>query len=135
MADLPCCLSRRSARTRRQHMKRILTITLVAFSLAILVSLAGPALQEKVQAAGDTITYDVACDCRTGATLDGGVRAAPFMIQGRIFPAAALTFVTMTNHPLPSVNGVASIGDWLCRGQPTFPIDPSVAAAHASNPF
>src|SRR5437899_8339824 len=98
-------------------MKRISTITLVAFSLAILVSLAGPALQEKVQAAGDTVTYDVACDCRTGVNLDGGGRAAPFMIQGRIFPAGALPSGTASNDPTQSVNGVASIGDWLCRGQ------------------
>lgn len=58
-------------------MKRITKIALLAIGLTILASLAGVApgftslaeLQEKVRAADDTsiVTYDVACDCRTGS--------------------------------------------------------------------
>ena len=115
-------------------MKRILTITLVAFSLAILVSLAGPALQEKVQAAGDTVTYDVACDCRTGTA--GPNRGDPFIIQGKIFPVGTLPTGTATNDPTLAVNGVAPIGNWICRGQNSFPIPPAApAAAYSATPF
>ena len=125
-------------------MKRITKITLFAVGLTILVSLAGVApgfrplaeLQEKAQAATDNaVTYDVACDCRTGVNLDGGGRAAPFMIEGKMFPAGTLPSGMATNDPTLSVNGVASIGDWLCRGQTTFPSPPAIAPAYSSVPF
>ena len=53
---------------KEQHMKRITKITLFALGLAGLASVAllvSPAL---VKAANENIlTFDIACDCRTGA--------------------------------------------------------------------
>jgi hypothetical protein len=124
-------------------MKRITKIILFAVGL-VLVGLAGVVpgfkplaeLQAVVHAADDHIhTFDVACDCRTGATLDGSVRGAPFIIQGKLFPAGTLPPGTASNDPTQSVNGVASIGNWICRGQVAGTLPPSIASAYVSTPF
>jgi hypothetical protein len=122
-------------------MKRIAKITLYAAGLAIMVSLAGVApgfrplakLQQRVQAAGENdITYDVACDCRTGVS--GPNRGDMFIIQGKIFPLGTLPSGDATNDPTLPVNGVTPIGNWICRGQNSFPLPPAIAEAYSSTP-
>ena len=125
-------------------MKRITKITVFAVGL-VLAGLAGvvPGFwplaesQAVVQAAtdDDVPTFDVACDCRTGATLDGGVRGAPFIIQGKMFPAGTLPSGTASNDPTQPVNGVGSIGNWICRGQVAGTLPPAISSAYASTPF
>jgi hypothetical protein len=124
-------------------MKRITKISLFTVGL-VLAGLAGVVpgfrplakLQAVVQADNDhVLTFDVACDCRTGATLDGSVRGAPFIIQGKMFPAGALPSGTASNDPTQPVNGVASIGNWICRGQVVGTLPPAIASAYASTPF
>ena len=111
-------------------MKRITKIALFALGLAGLAVLGWPAL---VTAAGDnSSTFDIACDCRTGAILDGGVRGGPFIIQGKMFPAGTLPSGTASNDPTQPVNGVAAIGDWICRGQAAS--SPALPPAYASTP-
>ena len=118
-------------------MKRITKVTLFALALAGLAGLAVFGVPTVVKAAGEsnTFSFDVACDCRTGATLDGGVRASPFMIQGKIFPAGTLPAGTASNDPTQPVHGVASIGDWICRGQVQGTYPPAIVSAYASTPF
>jgi hypothetical protein len=118
-------------------MKRILKIALPLGFFATVVTLAGVApgfwpLAE-LQAAGDgDVTYDVACDCRTGVA--GPNRGDPFIIQGKIFPAGTLPAGAATNDPTQAVNGVSPIGNWICRGQNSFPIPAVVAPAYALTP-
>jgi hypothetical protein len=112
-------------------------MTLFVLALAGLAGLGVFGLPAVVKADADsnTFSFDVACDCRTGATLDGGVRASPFMIQGKIFPAGTLPSGIATNDPTQPVHGVASIGDWICRGQVQGTYPPAIASAYASTPF
>src|SRR5712664_2134400 len=121
-------------------MKRITKISLFTVGL-VLAGLAGVVpgfrplakLQAVVQADNDhVLTFDVACDCRTGATLDGSVRGAPFIIQGKMFPAGTLPSGTASNDPTQPVNGVVAIGDWICRGQAAS--SPALPPAYASTP-
>ena len=79
-----------------------------------------------------TLTFDVACDCRTGVA--GTNRGDVFIIQGKIFPAGTLPSGTATNDPTQPVNGVAPIGNWICRGQNSFPLPPAIAPAYSSTP-
>src|SRR5438132_3138646 len=118
-------------------MKRITKMTLFVLALAGLAVLAVFGVPAVVKAAEDsnTLTYDVACDCRTGATLDGGVRGAPFIIQGKIFPAGTLPSGAATNDPTQPVHGIASIGDWICRGQVRGAYPPTIAASYALTPM
>jgi hypothetical protein len=118
-------------------MKRSTEMTLFVFGLAGLTGLVALGVPAIVRADQDpnTFSFDVACDCRTGATLDAGVRASPFMIQGKIFPAGALPSGTATNDPTQPVHGVASIGDWICRGQVQGSYPPAIAPAYNSTPF
>src|SRR5947208_1261462 len=113
-------------------MKRITKMTLFVLALAGLAVLAVFGVPAVVKAAEDshTFSYDVACDCRTGATLDGGVRGAPFIIQGKIFPSG-----TTTNDPTQPVHGIASIGDWICRGQVRGAYPPAIAPSYALTPL
>jgi hypothetical protein len=122
-------------------MKRTIKITLFALGLIAFVglpgfvpgipSLAGP--QAVVKAANENIlNVDFACDCRTGA--GGPNRGDPFIIQGKIFPAGTLPSGTATNDPTLPVNGVAPVGDWICRGQNSFPFPPAIAPAYSSTP-
>jgi hypothetical protein len=126
-------------------MKHLTKITLLASVLVLLAGLAGVVpgfrplaeLLASAQAAGDDIlTFDVACDCRTGSPgFFAGVRGDVFLVNGKIFPAGTLPSGTATNDPTQAVNGAASIGNWMCRGQVTTPFPPAVASAYASVPF
>ena len=80
-----------------------------------------------------TLTFEVACDCRTGVA--GTNRGDVFIIQGKIFPAGTLPSGTATNDPTQPVNGVAPIGNWICRGQNSFPFPLAIAPAYSSTPF
>src|SRR5205814_1079084 len=79
-----------------------------------------------------TLAFDVACDCRTFA--GGPNRGDVFIIQGKLFPARTLPSGTATNDPTQPVNGVAPIGDWICRGQNSFPFPLAIAPAYSSTP-
>src|SRR5437660_9056582 len=102
-------------------------ITVFALGLVIFAGLAGVApgfrsladLETLVEAASDNIlTFDVACDCRTGVA--GPNRGDVFIIQGKMFPAGTLPSGNAANDPAQRVNGVAPIGNWICRGQNSF---------------
>src|SRR5881392_263037 len=126
-------------------MKRIGKVKLFALGLVILAGLAGVGpgfkplhdLEALAEAASDDIlTFDVACDCRTGSPgFFAGNRGDPFIVNGKIFPAGTLPSGTATNDPTQPVNGVAPIGNWMCRGQKSQPFPPSIASAYASVPF
>src|SRR5229473_188840 len=112
-------------------MKRIMKISLFALGSVLLVGLPGfvpgfpslSGLQAVAQAATETtINLDVACDCRTfkfnrGIPFDQAVQGDGFLTKGKIFPAGTLPSGAATNDPNLPVNGVSSIGDWVCRGQ------------------
>jgi hypothetical protein len=57
-----------------------------------------------------------------------------FIVQGKIFPAGTLPSGEATNDPTQPVNGVAPIGNWICRGQHSFPFPPDIASAYSSTP-
>jgi len=126
-------------------MKAIKKITLFALGLAILAGLAGlapgfkplPALDTLVEAASENVRiFDVACDCRTGSPgFFTGTRGDVFIVNGKIFPAGTLPSGTATNDPTQPVNGVAPIGNWMCRGQVSQPFPAAIASAYASVPF
>jgi hypothetical protein len=118
-------------------MIRITKVSLFVFALAGLAGLAVLGLPGLMKANEEpnSISFDVACDCRTGATLDGGVRASPFMIQGKIFPAGTLPSGNASNDPTQPVNSVTSIGNWICRGQVQGTYPPAIAGAYNSTPF
>jgi hypothetical protein len=126
-------------------MKQITKVTLFALGLVLLACLAGlvpgftpmTELLAAAQAAGDNVlSFDVACDCRTGSPgFFSGTRGDVFIVNGRIFPAGTLPSGTATNDPTEPVNGVGPIGNWMCRGQVTSPFPPAVASAYASVPF
>ena len=83
-----------------------------------------------------TLTFDVACDCRTGSPgFFAGNRGDVFIINGKIFPAGTLPSGDASNDPTPPVNGVSSIGDWSCRGQQAGEFPPDIAPAYSSTPF
>ena len=93
-------------------MRRITKMTLFVLALAGLAMLAvfgAPAVM-KADDDSNGFSYDVACDCRTGATLDGGVRGSP-------------------------VHGISSIGDWICRGQVRGSYPPAIAPSYALTPM
>jgi hypothetical protein len=131
----------KQARLREEeHMKAVRKITLFALGLVILAALAGvapafnplPELETLAEAASENIRFDVACDCRT--FVGGPNRGDVFIIQGKIFPAGTLPSGTATNDPTQPVNGVAPIGDWICRGQNSFPFPAAIAPAYSSTP-
>src|SRR2546425_2845491 len=125
-------------------MRSISKLKLFALGLVILAGLAGVGpgfkplhdLEALAEAASDDIlTFDVACDCRTGSPgFFAGTRGAPFIINGKIFPAGTLPAGTATNDPTQPVNGVASIGNWICRGQVAGIFPPAIASAYGSTP-
>ncbi|HZQ52597.1 MAG TPA: hypothetical protein VFB14_10380 [Bryobacteraceae bacterium] len=116
-------------------MKRITSLTLFAASglagLAAIGALESRALAEAVDE--HALQIDVACDCRTGSNPRGTDRGDVFIIQGKMFPAGTLPSGAATNDPTEPVNGVAPIGDWICRGQYADPA--SSAPAYASTPM
>ena len=108
-------------------MKRITKIAPFAFGLSVLAGLVGVA-----QATGETVlTLDIAADCRTA--VGGANRGDTVIINGKLFPGGTLSGVT-GNDPTKPVNGVAPIGDWVQRGQNSFPFPPAVATAYGSTP-
>jgi hypothetical protein len=115
-------------------------VRLFALGLVMLAGLAGVApafnplrqLETLAEAASENIRFDIACDCRTGVA--GPNRGDVFIIQGKIFPAGTLPSGTASNDPTQPVNGVAPIGNWICRGQNSFPFPPAIAAAYSSTP-
>ena len=123
-------------------MKIFAQITLFAAALAGLTALAISVLPEVVKAAAspNTLTVDVACDCRTGSpAFFNGNRGDAWIVTGKIFPAGTLPSGTASNDPTQAVNGILPIGTWTCRGQSAFPLPsdlpPAVAEAYASTPF
>jgi hypothetical protein len=118
-------------------MKRIAKITLFALGLAGLAGVAFLGLPVAVKAANENIlTFDIACDCRTGSpAFFAENRGDAWIVSGKIFPAGTLPAGTATNDPTLPVRGVAPIGEWTCRGQKAFPFPPAVAAAYSATPF
>src|SRR5437899_12346958 len=119
-------------------MKRLSKMTLFVLALAALAGLAVIGVPAVVKADEDanTLTFDVACDCRTGSpAFFAGSRGDAFLVNGKIFPAGTLPSGTATNDPTEPVNGVSSIGDWSCRGQVAGAFPPAIAAAYSSTPF
>ncbi len=125
-------------------MKATTRITRIALGLVLLAGLAAiagfdalPDLETLVKAASNDIRiFDVACDCRTGSTgFFAGTRGDVFIVNGKIFPAGTLPSGTATNDPTQPVNGVAPIGNWMCRGQVSQPFPPAIASPYASVPF
>jgi hypothetical protein len=119
-------------------MKRTSKIALFAFALAILAGLPDLSeLQGVVKAANkNTLTFDVACDCRMGSpAFFSGNRGDAWIISGKIFPNGTLPTGAATNDPTLPVGRVAPIGDWTCRGQSALPFPPAVAAAYSTSPF
>jgi hypothetical protein len=92
----------------------------IGLSLFVLVAVtvAQFGVQTTVEAnADETITFDVAIDCRTwrnnlGISFDDMARGDSFIANGKIFPAGTLPSGTATNDP----NGRGSIGAWIERG-------------------
>lgn len=83
-----------------------------------------------------TLTVDVACDCRTGSpAFFAGNRGDAFIVNGKIFPAGTLPSGTASNDPTQPVNGVSPIGEWSCRGQLAGEFPPDIAPAYSSTPF
>jgi hypothetical protein len=122
-------------------MNRFVIVAVLMSGLVIVAGLAGlvpgfmplAQFEPTVRAAGEhVITFDVACDCRTGVA--GTKRGDPFIISGKIFPAGTLPAGTATNDPTQPVRGIAPIGDWTCRGQNALPFPSAVAAAYSASP-
>jgi hypothetical protein len=119
-------------------LKRITRVTMFVLALAGLAGLSVFGVPAMVKASDDTntLTFDVACDCRTGSpTFFAGTRGDAFIISGKIFPAGTLPSGTATNDPTLPVHGVSPIGDWTCRGQVAAPFRPDIASAYSSTPF
>jgi hypothetical protein len=119
-------------------MKRITKIILFALGLAGLVAVPVLGLQDAAKGdhGADTLTFDVACDCRTGSpAFFSGNRGDAWIVSGKIFPAGTLPSGAATNDPTLPVRGVAPIGEWTCRGQNAFPFPPAIAAAYSATPF
>src|SRR4030081_3481614 len=100
-------------------MKRITKIILFALGLGGLVAVAVLALPDvaKADRGPDTLTFDVACDCRTRSPAfgSGGNRGDAGIVSGKFFPAGTLPSGPANNDPTLPVRGVAPIGDWTCR--------------------
>jgi hypothetical protein len=119
-------------------MKRFANIALFALGLGGVVAVAVLTLPDVVRAddGPNTLTYDVACDCRMGSpAFFKGNRGDAWIVSGKIFPAGTLPAGDATNDPTLPVRGVAPIGEWTCRGQNATPFPPVVAAAYNANLF
>ena len=126
-------------------MNRLSRITVFVAATAVLIGLAGGVsgigplaeLRGVVQAADEhTLTFDVACDCRTATqSFISGSRGDAFIISGKIFPMGTLPAGTATNDPVLPVGGVFPIGDWTCRGQVAAPFPSVLTAAYGHTPF
>jgi hypothetical protein len=120
-------------------MQRITKMTPLVLALAGLAGLAILGVPAVMKAAENphTLTFDIACDCRTGspAFFAGEPRGEAFIVNGKIFPAGTLPSGTASNDPTQPVNGVSSIGDWSCRGQVAGAFPAAIAPAYSSTPF
>jgi hypothetical protein len=119
-------------------MKRITKTVLLVSGLVSLASVAGIGFQAVAQAGDDntnTLAFDEACDCRTFTPQSPPARGGPFIVNGKIFPAGTLPSGAATNDPTQPVNGVASIGNWICRDQPGTPFPAAIASAYATAPI
>jgi hypothetical protein len=119
-------------------MRNFAQISLALMALAGSVATVVFGLPDVVNAAGgpNTVTFDVACDCRTGSpAFFAGVRGDAWIVSGKIFPPGTLPSGNGSNDPTLQVNGVAPIGEWTCRGQVASPYPPLVAGAYAATPF
>jgi hypothetical protein len=115
---------------RRQLLSRVLFGSVGAAASALAVSSDAEATDAR------TLTFDVACDCRTGSPgFFGGNRGEPFIVNGKIFPARTLPSGDASNDPTQPFNGVSPIGDWSCRGQLAGEFRPDIAAAYSATPF
>src|SRR2546427_11052273 len=124
-------------RRKEQHMTRLPRVTVFVLTLAGLAGLGIASMPAVVTADEDArgLSFDVACDCRTGSPgFFAGERGDPFIVNGKIFPAGTLPAGTATNDPTQPVNGVASIGNWICRGQVAGIFPPAIASAYGSTP-
>jgi hypothetical protein len=123
-------------------MKGITKITLFALGLVVLAvtgSIPGfrplVELQAVAEAATDNVlNFDVACDCRTFAFPGGTDRGTVFIVNGKMFPAGTLPSGTASNDPILPVRGIASVGDWICRGQAALPFPTAAASAYTQIP-
>src|SRR5262245_30234805 len=121
-------------------MNSIMKITLFASGAVLVYSLAGRGgirplaeFQAVAHAAPEEIlTLDVAVDCRT--FVGGPNRGDPVIVNGKVFPGGTFPSGPTTLDPTKPVNGVAPIGDWIQRGQNSFPFPPALAAAYGSTP-
>jgi hypothetical protein len=117
-------------------MNRVIKMTPIAL---FLLFLGGPEMSPKLYppkleaANSNVITLDVAVDCRTFT--GGAGRGDPVIVNGKIFPGGTLPSGAATFDPTQPVNGVAPIGDWVQRGQNSFPFAPAIAQAYSSTPL
>jgi hypothetical protein len=119
-------------------MTRLSSMAVFVLTLAGLAGLGIAGLPAVVTADEDAkaLSFDVACDCRTGSPgFFAGTRGDAFIVNGKIFPAGTLPSGTGANDPTQPVNGVAPIGDWSCRGQVAGEFPPTIAPAYSSTPF
>jgi hypothetical protein len=97
-----------------------------------------PAVQANTQ---ETLTLDVACDCRTfrlnrvdPAATDLGSGGDTFVFRGKIFPSGTIPAGGTFDNPSPvGPDSPGSIGDWHCRG--TVIVSEAEAAAGAKPLF
>ena len=117
-------------------MKSIVWMTLSALGVAGLgvVAVLGSQNVDKGTGNRNTLTVDLAVDCRTAVS--GPNRGDIFIINGKLFPAGTLASGTASNDPILPVNGVAPIGDWLVRGHHALPlpVPDDVAQRYSSAP-
>jgi hypothetical protein len=93
-------------------------ISLFAFGLVILGQVSMHAAQENKDNEINTITLDVAADCRTfkynrGIPGDQVLQGDSYLTKGRIFSAGTLRPGPQDNDP----NDPGSLGSWVNRGQ------------------
>jgi len=119
-------------------MTRLPRVTVFVLTLAGLAGLGIASMPAVVTADEDArgLSFDVACDCRTGSPgFFAGERGDPFIVNGKIFPVGTLPSGPASNDPTEPVNGVSSIGDWSCRGQVAGKFLPIIAPAYSATPF
>jgi hypothetical protein len=102
----------------------------VVFSVALILPDNSRLAGKVLASTEETITFDVALDCRKfnymrGLALTEIVRGDGFIGSGKIFPAGTLPAGNQANDP----NAPGSIGDWVSTGTST-----DTLAGHLANP-
>lgn len=102
----------------------------VLFSLGLILPGNSPLTRKVLASTEETITLDVALDCRKfnymrGLALPEIVRGDGFIGSGKIFPAGTLPAGNQTNDP----NAPGNIGEWVSTGTST-----DTLAGHIANP-